>query len=55
MSMLNLKHHYSNFQSDLIIQKSFDNADLVLKKHFFLFLMLKTVVLLNFFFFFVKQ
>jgi len=46
---VNFQHHYSSLQCHMILQKSFQYADFLLKKHLFLFLMLKTVVLLNIF------
>ncbi len=46
---LNFQHHYSSLQCHMILQKSFIYADLVIKKHLLLLLMLKTVVPLNIF------
>ncbi len=46
---LNFQHHYSSLQCHMILQKSFLYADLVIKKHLLLLLMLKTVVPLNIF------
>ncbi len=39
--------HYSSLQCHVILQKSFWYADLLVKKHFLLLSMLKTVLLLN--------
>ncbi len=39
-----LLHHYSSLQCHMILQKSFQYADLLLKVHFLLLSMLKTVV-----------
>ncbi len=48
MSKLKFQHHYSSLRHHMILQKSFQNADLPLKKHIFLLLSrLKTIVLLN--------
>jgi len=44
MSKLNFQHHYSSLQCHMILQKSFEYDDLLLKKYFF---MLKTCVLRN--------
>ncbi len=45
---LNFQHHFSSLQCHMILQKSF-YVYLLLKKHFWLLSMLKTVVLLNIF------
>ncbi len=47
MAKLNFQHHYSSLQCHMILQKTFKRANLVLKKHFLLLIMLKTVVLLS--------
>jgi len=44
MALLNYQHHYSSLQCLVILQKSFQYADL--KKHFLLLSVLKKVVLL---------
>jgi len=49
MTKMCFQHHYSSLQCLMILRKSFDYASLVLKEHFLLVLMLKTVVLLNIF------
>ncbi len=41
--------HYSSLQCHTILQKSFQYADLVLKKHLFLLAMMKTGVQFNIF------
>ncbi len=41
---LNFQHHFSSHQCHLILQKSFEYSDLLLKKHFLILSMLKTVV-----------
>ncbi len=38
---MNFQHHYSSLQCHMILQKSFQYADLVLKKHFWLLSALK--------------
>jgi len=43
-SKLNFTHHYSSLQCHMILQKSFWYDDLMLKKHFSLLSMLKTVI-----------
>jgi len=47
ISKLSFQHHYTSLQCHMILQKSFLYADLLLRKHFLLLSMLKTVVLLN--------
>ncbi len=47
MAKQNFQHDFSSLQCNMILQKSFKYADLVLKKHFFILVMLKMVVLLN--------
>ncbi len=49
MAKLNFQHHNPSLQSHMIFQKALYYADLVLKKHFLLLLMLRTVVLVNIF------
>ncbi len=41
--------NYSSLQCHMILQKSFLYADLLLKKHFLILKVLKTIVLLNIF------
>ncbi len=45
MAKLNFQHHYSSLHCHMIHQKSFEYADLLLKKHFLS--ILKTVVVLD--------
>ncbi len=44
MAKLNFQHHYFGLQCHMILQKSYYYADLLLKKHFLLLSMIKTVV-----------
>ncbi len=46
---LNFQHHNSSLQCHMILQKSFWYADLLLKKHYLLLSILKTVVWFNIF------
>ncbi len=46
-SKMYFQHHYSSLQCHMILQISLSYADVLLKKHFWLLWMLKTVVLLH--------
>ncbi len=43
MINLNFQHHYSGLQCHMILQKSFEYVDLLLKTHFLLISMLKNI------------